>query len=31
MNGGLDGKMKEQKEGNGRHLRMDCLFNAQSI
>lgn len=28
MNGALDGKMKEQKEGNGRHLRIDCLMHS---
>lgn len=34
MNGVLDWKMREEKEGNGRRLRVlaqDGLFNAQSI
>lgn len=31
MNGVLDWKMKEEKEGDGHRLRIDCLFNAQSI
>lgn len=31
MNGVLDGKVKEEKKGDGCQFRMDCLFNAQSI
>lgn len=31
MNGLLDWKMRDEKEGDGRPLRIDCLFNAQSI
>lgn len=31
MNGVLDWKMKKKEEEGGCRLRIDCLFNAQSI